>query len=142
MVSSFCLDESVWKCAEILRKPFLQAKLLREDIIAQDAMYHQNYLTDLYKKANAAQLDANYSDSEKQLHGIAFSEMVIFIEEMTMHTPEKKFLFKLSDLNKLYCQRLNKLGMEVQERIHSTRLKNRILSHFPGMNPMLTDEKF
>ena len=25
--------------------------------------------------------------------------------------------------------------MEVQGRIHSTKLKNRILSHFPGMNP-------
>ena len=73
-------------------------------MIAQDAMYHRNCLTDLYKKANAAHLDATYSDSKRQLHGIAFSEVVTYIEEMTVYTPEKKFVFKLSDLNKLYCQ--------------------------------------
>ena len=116
-------------------KPFLQAKLLKGDMIAQDAMYNQNCLADLYKKANAAQLDATYSDSERQLHGIAFSEVVTYIEELTMYTPEKKFAFKLSDLNKLYCQRLKEFCMEVQGRIHNTRLRNRILSHFPGMNP-------
>ena len=70
-------------------------------MIAQDAMYHRNCLADLYKKANAAQLDANCSDSERQRHGVAFSEVVTYIEEMTMYTPEKKFVFKLSDLNKL-----------------------------------------
>ena len=134
LVSSFPLDERVWKCAEILGKSFLQAKLLKGDMIAQDALYSRNCLTDLYEKANAAQLDGNWSDSERQLHGIAFSEVVTYIEEMTMHTPEKKFVFKLSDLNKFYCQRLKELGMEVQGRIHNTRLKNQILSHFPGMN--------
>ena len=58
--------------------------------------------------------------------------MVTSIEEMTMYTPEKKFVVMLLDLNKLYCQHLKELGMEVQGRIRSTRLKNRILSHFPG----------
>ena len=54
---------------------------------------------------------------------------------MNICTPEKKFVFKLSDLNKLFCQRLKELGMEAQRRIQSTKLKNRIVSHFPGMNP-------
>ena len=103
LVSSFRLDEHVWKCVEILGKPFLQDKLLNGDMIIHDAMYHRKCLTDLYKKANAAQLDGNYSDSKRQLHGIAFSEVVTYIDEMTTYTPEKKFLFKLSDLNKLYC---------------------------------------
>ena len=134
LVSSFHLDECVRKCAEILGKPFLPAKLLKGDMIAQDAMHHRNCLTDLYKKANAAQLDGNYSDSKRQLHGIAFSEVVTYIEEMTLYIPEKKFIFKLSDLSKLYYQRLKELGMEVQGNIHSTRLKNQILSHFPVMN--------
>ena len=134
LVSSFRLDERVRKCAEILGKRFLQAKLLKGDMIAQDAMYHRNCLTDLYKKANAAQLDGNYNDAERQLHGIAFSEVVTYIKEVTMYTSEKKLVFKLSDLNKLYCQRLKELGMEVQGRIHSTRLKQRILLHFPGMS--------
>ena len=132
-VSSFCLDYRVRKCAEILEKRLLQAKLMNRDMIAQDAMYHRNCLTDLYKKANAAQLDGNYSDSERQIHGIALSEVVTYIDGMTIGSPDKKFVFKLCDLNKLYCQSLNVLGMEVQGRIHSIRLKNRILTHFPGM---------
>ena len=102
-------------------------------MIAQDAMYHRNCLTDLYKKANAIQLDGNYSDSERQLHGIAFSEVITYIDEMTIYSPGKKFVFKLSDLNKLYCKRLKKLGLDMHGRVHSTRPKNRILSHFPGM---------
>ena len=71
LVPSFCLHERVQKCAEILGKPFLQAKVPKGYVIAQDTMYHRNCLTDLYKKA-VGQLDGNYSDSEKQLHGIAF----------------------------------------------------------------------
>ena len=133
LVSSFRLDTRVRKCAEILGKCLLQAKLLNGDMIAQDAMYHRNCLTDLYKKANAVQLDGNYSDSKRQLYGIAFSEVVTYIDEMTIYSPEKKFVFKLSDLNKLYCKRLKELGLDMKGRVHSTRLKNRILSHFPGM---------
>ena len=102
-------------------------------------MYHRNCLTDLYIKANAVQLDGNYSDSERQLHGIAFSEVVTYIDEMTIYSPEKKFVFKLSDLNKLYCKRLKELGLYMQGRVHSTRLKNRILSHFPGMKSYADD---
>ena len=75
----------------------LQAKLLNGDMIAQDSMYHKNCLTSLYKKANNAQLDGNYSDSERQLHGIAC------IKETDVHLSDNNCLFKLSELNKLYC---------------------------------------
>ena len=101
-----------------------------------------NCLTDLYKKANAAQMNGSYSDSERKLHGIAFSKVVTYTEEMTLYTSQKKFIFKLSDLNKLNCQRLKEFGMDVQRRIQSTKLKNEILSHFLGMNPMLMHQKF
>ena len=100
-------------------------------MFAQDATYRQNCLTDKYEKANAAQLNGNCCDSERKRHGIVSSEVVK--EEMTMCTSEKKFVFKLSDLNKLFCQRLKDLGMEVRGRIHSTGYKNQILSHFLGM---------
>lgn len=65
--SFFCLDERVQKCVVILGKNFQQAKLLNRDMIAQDAICYQHRLTDLYKKANAAQLDRNYSKSKKNL---------------------------------------------------------------------------
>ena len=42
-------------------------------------------------------------------------------------------IFYLSDLVNLYCKRLEQLGCNVTGRVHSTRLKNRILSYFPEM---------
>ena len=97
----------------------LQAKLLNQDMIARGVVYHRNCLTNMYKNANAAQLDRNYSDSKRQLYGIAFSEVVTYIEEITMY---------LSDLSKIYCQCLKEFGMEVQARIRSSRLENQILN--------------
>ena len=43
-------------------------------MIAQDAMYHDDCLIELYRAANTKQLDGHYTDSERQLHGVALSE--------------------------------------------------------------------
>ena len=56
------------------------------------------------------------------------------IEENVYHSADKKCLFKRSDLNKLYCQRLNKLSVEIKSCIHNNRPKNRILAHFLGIS--------
>ena len=133
-VGSLRMDARVKDCARILEENFLQAKLSFGDMVNQEAKYHNNCLTDLYKRANTAQLDGSFTESERQLHGIAFSELVTYIEEMVTHSSDKKFVFKLSDLTKIYSQSLETLGITLQNRIHSTRLKNRILTHFPGMN--------
>ena len=103
-------------------------------MVNQEAKYHNNCLIDLYKRANAAQLHGSFTESERQLHRIAFSELVTYIEEMVTHSSDKKFVFKLSDLIKLYSQSLETLGITLQNKIHSTRLKNCILSQFPDMN--------
>jgi hypothetical protein len=42
-------------------------------------------------------------------------------------------IFKLSDLLKLYTDRLRHLGVEVTGRIHSSDLKDRILANVPGI---------
>ena len=42
-------------------------------------------------------------------------------------------VFKLTDLVNLYSTRLKQLGTDVDGRIHSTKLKDRILSYFPDM---------
>eukprot|EP00794_Sanderia_malayensis_P001834 gene1834-2058_t len=43
-------------------------------------------------------------------------------------------VFKLADLVKLYGNRLTLLGMEFNQGVHSTRLKNAILSNFRDMS--------
>lgn len=42
-------------------------------------------------------------------------------------------VFKLTDRVNMYSTRLEQLGTHVMGRVHSTRLKNRILSYFPDM---------
>ena len=95
----------------ILEKRLHEAKLLSGDMIAQDAMYQRNCLTDLYKKANVAQLDGSCSDTERQIHGMALSEVLTHINKMTMQASEKQIVFALSKLNKLSLY-FKELGME------------------------------
>ena len=42
-------------------------------------------------------------------------------------------IFKLADLVSLYATRLKQLGTREESRIHSTKLKERLLSYFPDM---------
>ena len=102
-------------------------------MIAQDAQYHRNCLTSLYKKASTAKLEGHYTDKERQLHGIAFSEIISYIEEAYNSSETAIPLFKLSDLIKMYTESLKALGLELKERIHSTRFKQRILFQFDDL---------
>ena len=67
-------------------------------------------------------------------HGIAFAELVSYIEDCRKDT-ELAPIFKLTDLIDLYTTRLKQLGTDTAAagRVHSTKLKDRILSYFPDM---------
>ena len=65
-------------------------------------------------------------------HGIAFAELVIYIEEACIDT-EVAPIYKLADLANLYSTRLKQLGVNMESRVHSTKLKDKILSYFPDM---------
>ena len=82
-------------------------------MIAQDAMYHRPCLLDLYRKASTSQLEGHYSDKERQLHGMAFSKLVTFLETSCISVEDKIPVFRLSDLNKFYCKRLRRAGLKV-----------------------------
>ena len=133
LVQSFRLDQRVRRCANVLEDSYLHAKLQNGDLIAQDAMYHKVCLSNLYRSASYKQLEGNFSDYEKKLQGIAFGEVVAFIEESLMASAEKIPAFKLSDLIKLYVARLSALGVHFKTRVHSTRFKKILLSQFQDM---------
>ena len=103
-------------------------------MIAQDAMYHKSCLNNLYKKESEKQLEGHYSDEERKLHGIAFGEIISFIEESVTEAIDNIPIFKLSDLIKMYNSRLKELGIHLETRIHSTRFKERLLSQFEDMS--------
>ena len=109
----------------------LLARLSARDLIAQDAMYHLQCLVALYNRARETKASEDF-DVHAMNHGIAFAELVSYIEE-----PHKDNLvasvFKLADLTNLYSVRLKQLGTDIEGRIHSTKLKDRILGYFQDM---------
>ncbi|KAJ8380702.1 hypothetical protein SKAU_G00014800 [Synaphobranchus kaupii] len=124
------IDFNVRKAALETEDTELLAKLAPGDMIALEAKYHRNCLRMLYNKARQAV--ANYGhEEEAQLHGIAFAELVAFMEER--RSDDCAPVFKLADQGDLYQVRLEQLGATVGNRIHTTRLKNRLLSELPDL---------
>ena len=66
------------------------------------------------------------------LHGIALAELVAFLEDMRSDE-ESVPIFKLTEIAQLYKVRLEQLGLAVEKRIHTTRLKKRLLSALPDL---------
>ncbi len=129
--STFEVDIHVRQCALKLQDKPLLAKLSAGDLIAQEAKYHPQCLASLYNKARDAKEPESSVDDIN--HGIAFAGLVSYIEEVHMDSFIAP-VFKLMDLVNLYRTRLEQLGTHETGRIHSTKLKNRILSYFPDMN--------
>ena len=64
-----------------------------------------------------------------------FKSVILFIKDSIdfPESKEKEVIFKLSKLVKLYTRHLQELNVEVTTRVHSTHLKERILSQFDDM---------
>ncbi len=136
-VSTFETDKRIRECALQIQDTVLLAKLSAGDLISQEAAYHAKCLATLYKKT--AKLMEGSTDAETrrfaQLEGIALAELISYIEESSIQTGTLS-TFKLADLCKLYSARLEQLGVQIEGRVNSTHLKNRILSHFPDMQTL------
>ena len=122
VAATFKLDNHVRQSALALQDGKLLAKLSAGDMMAQEAKYHPLCLTSLYKQ----------DDDDKINHGIALAELLAHIEEARMDVSVAPVL-KLADLVKLYTARLEQLKVKQQNRLNSTKLKDRILSHFPDL---------
>ena len=85
-------------------------------MIAQDIKYQRNCLSKSYRSAANKQLEGNFSDHERKLRGVAFGEVVAFIEETLLVTTEEIPMFKLSDLIKLYTSQLSALGAHCEKK--------------------------
>ena len=98
----------------------LLAKLSAGDMVAIEAKYHRNCLRALYNNIRPSALK---DEDEDHLHGIAFAELVVFMEDMNADEANAP-VFKLSDVANLYKTRLEQVGAMVTNRIHTTRLKD------------------
>ena len=66
------------------------------------------------------------------MDAIVFAELVMYIEEARFEESTTP-VFKLADMAQLYSLRLQQLGVTNEKRMHTTRLKQRLLACFPDM---------
>ena len=131
--STFEIDSRVRKFAQELQDTKLLAKLAPGDMIASEAKYNAKCLVGLSNKVSRVDTRSDSDDADDHLHGIAFAQLVSYMEEF--HKEEDTApVFELVGLVDLYTTRLKQLRVNVDDRIHSTRLKMRLLASFPDLS--------
>lgn len=95
-------------------------KLGHTDLIAQDGMYHLSCLTKYYRRAASYILERK-DDCNSSVDGTILAELVSHIEE-TRQEKETK-VFKLSELMKLYQDRLKVMGKTKKGTFNSFEMK-------------------
>lgn len=127
-VETYSVDEKVRKSAFDLQDEKLIAKLSSGDLIALEAKYHLTCLSQLYRRRESVLKETEGQD-EHTFHSLAFAELVEFVEEHRLASDQSPL--RLADLTSLYATRLKQHGIE--QRPHSTRLKNRLLGAIPDL---------
>ena len=132
-ISTFKVDQRIRKCVMDIKDQVLISKLGSAcDLIAQEAKYHTNCLSNLYNKARAFHNKLKQNTQCSNSSSIAFAELISYLNDSSAES--KKQSFRLADIVKLYRERLNQLGDNGLHPIHSTDLKDRILRHLPDMH--------
>ena len=103
-------------------------------MIAIEAKYHHDCLHRLYNRGRKVVHKSNDED-DSCLHGIAFAELVAFLEGT--NSDDSAAVFKLTDIAQMYKTRVEQLGGIVATCIHTTRLNNRLLSVLPDLRAYL-----
>eukprot|EP00112_Aurelia_sp_Birch-Aquarium-sp1_P007906 Seg1863.1 transcript_id=Seg1863.1/GoldUCD/mRNA.D3Y31 product="hypothetical protein" protein_id=Seg1863.1/GoldUCD/D3Y31 len=129
-VSMLQVDHRVRRIATETLDTRILAKLSEGDMIAIDAVYHSICLSSYYNKERSSN-KSHGSDSDSILKGVALAEVVSYMEEEI--SEKRNTVFKMTDLIRLYTNRLEQLGVIVDTRVNSTHLKERILALSPDL---------
>ena len=118
-------DKRVRAMVTELRDTKLLAKMSCGDLIALDAVYHKDCFTALYTRHRSLsrKTDAELHHDIKS-ESVALAELMSYMEDRQQSDHPIGNIFKLSDLVKLYTQRIEQLGVDVLiSRVNPTRLK-------------------
>lgn len=110
-VLTFKLERKVKQSAIILDDNLLLGKLGLGDMIARDAMYHTNCLLQLYRRLRTKSNDDGYDDMQKQINGQVLAEVASYMEKTA--SEDKVHVFKLTDIEKMYKERVRELEPEM-----------------------------
>ena len=123
------IDVNIWKCAIQLQDIGILAKFAAWDMVATVAKYHRNCLRPYYNRTREPV--STDTDVDRQ-RSIAVAELLAFIED-TQSDEDNAPVFKLVDLANMYRHRLEQLGVSIENRIHTSRLKLPLLAELPDL---------
>jgi len=135
-VTTFDVDRRVRSCAHTLQDSKLLSKLSVGDLMAVEAHYHARCLVSLYNRALAVEKQDSPTERVSSNDSLAFAQLVEYMSDCRRDNSTAA-VFVLSELAKKYQNRLKQLGVSCDSRVNTTKLKNRLLSHFPGMRAQL-----
>lgn len=128
------MDEKLKYCAEILEETELIAFLSLGDLVAKEAKYHAKCHTDFYNRCRSV-TRAGRQDNFAASEAIAFASVAQFIADK-LRCEDTEYIFKMPILTAMYkeqlCSILSTDEAEIPD-IHTSRLRDRILLHFPQL---------
>ena len=102
-------------------------------MVALEAKYHATCSVSLYNRATAQKPQVSGDDHDSKCHGIAFAELIAYIEEKKILWWECLY-FQTSWPFKNVCEAIRTIWrFFLPSRLCSTTLKDRILGQFPDM---------
>ena len=112
----------------------LLAKLSATDLVALEAKYHAPCLASLYEKTERVKGKAKKMGQVLDDRRVSrYAELVSFFEKLRMFSTAMLPVFRLAEPVGKYTSRLKQLGGKKPARIHTTRLKDRILSQISAL---------
>ena len=126
-VHTFELDRKVHDAASQLCEENLLARLSEGDMIAVEALYDKTRLSALCNRLGELRSFRPKADSDNaSIEGSVLAKILYYLKSSN-ESLAAILLFKLSDIKSLYSQRSIK-------KIHSTRLKEKILGRIPELH--------
>ena len=100
-------------------------------MFAIDAACHKQYLThfrNMYRIQTESKENLDLAPD-----AIALAELISFIEETHQSENQSEHIFRLSILVQLCRSKLERLGGNMSEETHATRLKEKLLTQIPDL---------
>ena len=111
-------------------------------MIAKEVMYHSKCLLALYGRSEqkSCVFDDNENDFENQVHGQVLAELALYMKLqmkikdilfffLIFYIKDKGYILKLINIANLYKTRVRELGGHRPDRVHTTKLKQRLMLH-------------
>ena len=124
----FQLERRVKQCATIVEDNTLFGKFSAGDITAKDAMSCSKCLLALYRRSKQKSC---VLDGSENVHGQVLAELALYMEQTA--NDDKGYRLKPATLANLYKIRVRELGNHTLDRVHTTKLKQRLMLHIENL---------